>query len=34
MMGPHFSEARLLGIAQRYQQATGWHLRVPKETPL
>jgi len=34
MMGPHFSEARLLGIAHRYQQATDWHLRVPKETPL
>jgi aspartyl-tRNA(Asn)/glutamyl-tRNA(Gln) amidotransferase subunit A len=34
MMGPHFSEARLLGIAHRYQQATDWHLRMPKETPL
>jgi aspartyl-tRNA(Asn)/glutamyl-tRNA(Gln) amidotransferase subunit A len=34
MMGPHFSEARLLGAARRYQQATDWHLRVPKETPL
>jgi aspartyl-tRNA(Asn)/glutamyl-tRNA(Gln) amidotransferase subunit A len=34
MMGPHFSEARLLGLAHRYQQATDWHLRVPKETPL
>ena len=34
MMGAHFSEARLLGIAHRYQQATDWHLRVPKETPL
>jgi aspartyl-tRNA(Asn)/glutamyl-tRNA(Gln) amidotransferase subunit A len=34
MMGSHFSEARLLGIAHRYQQATDWHLRVPKETPL
>jgi aspartyl-tRNA(Asn)/glutamyl-tRNA(Gln) amidotransferase subunit A len=34
MMGPHFSDARLLGIAHRYQQATDWHLRVPKETPL
>jgi aspartyl-tRNA(Asn)/glutamyl-tRNA(Gln) amidotransferase subunit A len=34
MMGPHFSEARLLGVAHRYQQATDWHLRVPKETPL
>ena len=34
MMGDHFSEARLLGIAHRYQQATDWHLRVPKGTPL
>jgi len=34
LMGPHFSEARLLGAAHRYQQATDWHLRVPKETPL
>jgi aspartyl-tRNA(Asn)/glutamyl-tRNA(Gln) amidotransferase subunit A len=34
MMGPHFSEARLLGIAHAYQRATEWHLRVPKETPL
>ncbi len=34
LTGPHFSEARLLGAAHRYQQATDWHLRVPKETPL
>jgi aspartyl-tRNA(Asn)/glutamyl-tRNA(Gln) amidotransferase subunit A len=34
LMGPHFSEARLLGAAPRYQQAHDWHLRVPKETPL
>ena len=34
LTGSHFSEARLLGIAHRYQQATDWHLRVPKETPL
>jgi len=34
MMGPHFSEARLLGLAHRYQQASDWHRRVPKETPL
>ena len=34
LMGKHFSEARLLGAAHRYQQATDWHLRVPKETPL
>ena len=34
LTGRHFSEARLLGAAHRYQQATDWHLRVPKETPL
>jgi aspartyl-tRNA(Asn)/glutamyl-tRNA(Gln) amidotransferase subunit A len=34
LMGPHFSEARLLGAAHRYQQATDWHRRVPPETPL
>ncbi len=34
LMGDYFSEASLLGIAHRYQQATDWHLRVPTETPL
>ena len=34
LMGNYFSEAELLGIAHRYQQATDWHLRVPKESPL
>ena len=34
LMGPHFSEARLLGAAHRYQQATDWHRRVPTQTPL
>jgi aspartyl-tRNA(Asn)/glutamyl-tRNA(Gln) amidotransferase subunit A len=34
MMGAHFSEALLLGVAHRYQQATDWHARVPTETPL
>jgi len=34
LMGPHFSEAMLLGAAHRYQQAIDWHLRVPTETPL
>ncbi len=34
LTGPHFSEAKLLGAAARYQQATDWHLRVPRETPL
>jgi aspartyl-tRNA(Asn)/glutamyl-tRNA(Gln) amidotransferase subunit A len=32
--GRHFAEATLLGAAHRYQQATDWHLRIPKETPL
>jgi aspartyl-tRNA(Asn)/glutamyl-tRNA(Gln) amidotransferase subunit A len=30
----HFQEPLLLGVANRYQQATDWHLRVPTETPL
>ena len=34
LMGNYFSEADLLGIAHRFQQATDFHLRVPKETPL
>ncbi|HEY3074440.1 MAG TPA: Asp-tRNA(Asn)/Glu-tRNA(Gln) amidotransferase subunit GatA [Burkholderiales bacterium] len=34
LTGNYFSEARLIGTAHRYQQATDWHLRVPKETPL
>jgi aspartyl-tRNA(Asn)/glutamyl-tRNA(Gln) amidotransferase subunit A len=34
LTGAHFSEARLLGAAARYQQATDWHQRVPRETPL
>ena len=34
LMGRHFSERLLLGAAHRYQQATDWHARVPKETPL
>jgi aspartyl-tRNA(Asn)/glutamyl-tRNA(Gln) amidotransferase subunit A len=34
LTGNYFSEAALLGMAHRYQQATDWHLRVPKETPL
>jgi aspartyl-tRNA(Asn)/glutamyl-tRNA(Gln) amidotransferase subunit A len=34
LMGNYFSEAQLLGVAHRYQQATDWHLRVPTETPL
>src|SRR5512135_2460235 len=34
LIGNYFSEARMLGAAHRYQQATDWHLRVPAETPL
>jgi len=29
ILGPHFSEARMLNAAHRYQQETDWHLRVP-----
>ena len=29
LVGPHFSEARMLNIAHRYQTETDWHLRVP-----
>ena len=29
IVGNHFSEARMLGIAHRYQQATDWHTRMP-----
>jgi aspartyl-tRNA(Asn)/glutamyl-tRNA(Gln) amidotransferase subunit A len=34
LTGSYFAEAKLLGAAHRYQQATDWHLRVPTETPL
>ena len=30
LMGPHFSEARLLNVAHRYQQVTDWHQRLPE----
>lgn len=30
LMGPHFSEARLLNIAHQYQQVTNWHKRLPE----
>jgi aspartyl-tRNA(Asn)/glutamyl-tRNA(Gln) amidotransferase subunit A len=29
LIGPHLSEARLLGIAHRYQRETDWHRRKP-----
>ncbi len=31
LMANYFDEARLLGAAHRYQQATDWHLRMPKD---
>jgi len=34
IMGNYFSEAKMLGAAHRYQQATDWHLRMPPEAPL
>jgi aspartyl-tRNA(Asn)/glutamyl-tRNA(Gln) amidotransferase subunit A len=34
LTGNYFSESRLLGAARRYQQATDWHSRVPRESPL
>ena len=34
LMGNYFSEADLLGVAHRYQQASDFHLRLPNETPL
>jgi aspartyl-tRNA(Asn)/glutamyl-tRNA(Gln) amidotransferase subunit A len=29
LVGPHFSESRLLSASHQYQQLTGWHRRVP-----
>jgi aspartyl-tRNA(Asn)/glutamyl-tRNA(Gln) amidotransferase subunit A len=29
LIGDYFGEARLLNVAHRYQQATGWHLQRP-----
>ena len=29
LLGPYFSEARLLNIAHQFQQATDWHTQVP-----
>ena len=34
LTGNYFSEALLLRAAHRYQLATDWHTRVPRETPL
>ena len=30
LIGPHFSESRLLNAAHQFQRATDWHLRVPQ----
>jgi aspartyl-tRNA(Asn)/glutamyl-tRNA(Gln) amidotransferase subunit A len=30
IIGNHFAEARMLGMAHQYQQATDWHTRAPK----
>ncbi|BAU46766.1 glutamyl-tRNA amidotransferase subunit A [Sulfurifustis variabilis] len=30
LIGQYFDEARLLNVAQRYQQATDWHARAPR----
>lgn len=30
IVGPHFSEARILNVAHRYQLETDWHKRVPE----
>jgi aspartyl-tRNA(Asn)/glutamyl-tRNA(Gln) amidotransferase subunit A len=30
LVGDYFSEARMLGIAHRYQKSTDWHLTAPK----
>jgi len=29
LIGPHFSESRLLNAAHQFQLATDWHRRVP-----
>jgi aspartyl-tRNA(Asn)/glutamyl-tRNA(Gln) amidotransferase subunit A len=34
LTGNHFADARLLGMAHRYQQASDWHRRVPRQAPL
>ncbi|HEX6508184.1 MAG TPA: amidase family protein, partial [Chloroflexota bacterium] len=30
IVGPHFSEARVLNAAHAFQRATDWHARVPE----
>jgi len=31
IVGPHFSEGRLLNAAHVFQRETDWHTRVPKD---
>jgi hypothetical protein len=31
--GPHFSESRILALANAYEKATDWHKRTPPLTP-
>jgi aspartyl-tRNA(Asn)/glutamyl-tRNA(Gln) amidotransferase subunit A len=31
LIGDYFDESRLLNVAHRYQQATGWHLQHPAD---
>ena len=31
LQGNHFDEARVLNVAHRFQQATDWHARMPKD---
>jgi aspartyl-tRNA(Asn)/glutamyl-tRNA(Gln) amidotransferase subunit A len=33
LVGPHFSEAKLLSAAHHYQRASDWHLRAPGGCP-
>jgi aspartyl-tRNA(Asn)/glutamyl-tRNA(Gln) amidotransferase subunit A len=30
IVGPHFSEAKLLNVAHQYQRETDWHARLPE----
>jgi aspartyl-tRNA(Asn)/glutamyl-tRNA(Gln) amidotransferase subunit A len=30
VVGPHFSEARVLQVAHAFQRVTDWHTRVPR----
>ena len=33
LIGPHFSEAKLLAAAHAFQQKTDWHTRIPRDWP-